>query len=201
MTFETVPVVHLDRSRFPEFPDADPEAALAQLAKRFERIAIVDVEGIRTNEPHVEFIQTASRKRSLWVDAGSRYAEDAMDLFIAGADTVTMRWNTLDSPKELDEAASLCQPGSLLLGLEFPRGAFLHHARDKRGAADVARFAESLGVGLVILTDSVDALRAAPLTTTARYAQGVRRADAARAQEMGYQGALLAPIDLGEDAP
>ena len=196
VAFETVPMLHLDRRRFPEYPTGDPEAVLTQLARAFGRVALVDVQGVRRNEADLEFVQQAARRRSVWVDAGSRFATDAMDLFVAGAETVTMRWNTLDSPEELREAAEVTQHGSLLLGLEFPRGGFLKHPKDGRSAHEAAAFAESLGLGLVLLTDAGADLRALPTSTAARFVAGVPRDRALAAQELGYQGALLAPTEL-----
>lgn len=198
MTFETLPVVHLDEGRFPEYPGDETDRVLTSLARRFGRVVIVDTAGVRKNDADLEFLQLAARHRPVWADAGSRYADDAMDLFVAGASAVTMRWNTLDRPQELVDASDVCEPGTLFLALEFPRGEFLRHARDKRDAAEVARFAEELGVGLVYIVDREDeaVLRALPAATT-RYVQGP--VSAALAQSMGFAGAMLAPTLLPEE--
>jgi hypothetical protein len=201
VAFETLPVVHLDEGRFPEYPTEDPERVLTTLARRFGRVVVVDVAGIRENDADLEFLSQAARRRAIWMDAGSRYATDAMDLFVAGADAVTMRWNTLDTPEELADAADVCQPGTLFLALEHPRGEFLRHPRDKRDAHDVARFAASLGVGLVFLLDRVDeaTLRALPEAPTPRYVQAALLPDAAQAA--GLQGLMLAPALLPAETP
>lgn len=196
VAFETVPMLHLDQRRFPEYPERAPEGVLTALARAFGRVALVDVQGVRRNEADLEFVQQVARRRSVWVDAGSRFATDAMDLFVAGAETVTMRWNTLDSIEELREAADVTQPGSLLLGLEFPRGGFLKHSKDARGPHEAAAFAESLGLGLVLLTDVGADLRALPTSTAARFVAGLPRDRALAAEELGYQGALLSPSEL-----
>lgn len=201
MAFETLPVVHLDEGRFPEYPAEDAERVLTTLARRFGRVVLVDVAGVRENDADLEFLSLAARRRAIWMDAGSRYATDAMDLFIAGADAVTLRWNTLDSPEELEEAAELCQPGTLFLALEYPRGAFLRNPRDKRDAADVAAFAASIGVGLVFVLERADeaALRALPPAPTMRYVQGALSPEAAQAA--GLQGLMLAPALLPAETP
>ena len=196
VAFETVPVVHLDRRRLPEYPGEDPEGILTGLARSFGRVVVVDVQGVRRNEADLEFVQQAGRRRSLWVDAGSRFATDAMDLFVAGAETVTMRWNTLDAPDELREAAEMTQHGSLFLGLEFPRGGFLKHPKDARTAHEAAGFAEGLGVGLVLMVDAGADLHALPTTTASRFVQGLPRDRALQAQDLGFQGAFLAASDL-----
>lgn len=200
MTFETLPVVHVDGGRFPEYPEEDPDRVLTALARRFGRVVLVDVRGVRRNDADLEFLAAAARRRSLWADAGSRFATDAMDLFVAGAEAVTMRWNTLDSVEELEEAAEMCQPGTLFVGIELPHGRFLEHPRDRRSAAEVAQLAESLGVGVVVIGDaeSEDALAALPPLTVPRYVQGA--ASAGTAQAFGFQGALLAAAQLPEEA-
>lgn len=202
VTFETLPVVHLERRRLPEYPGTDPEAAFTHLARRFGRVVLVDVTGVRTNDADLEFLQAASRRRSVWVDAGSRFATDAMDLFVAGAEAVTMRWNTLDSAAELEEAGGMAQPGSLFLGLEFPRGQFLRNPRDARDAHAVAALAREHQIGLVYLVDRADEgfLRGLPESGTLRYVQGAPPGAASTLQSMGYSGMLLAPAQLPPEA-
>ncbi|HUR68405.1 MAG TPA: hypothetical protein VM370_04105 [Candidatus Thermoplasmatota archaeon] len=196
MTFETLPVVHLDEGRFPEYPDEEPERVLTNLARRFGRVVIVDVAGVRRNDADIEFLQQAARKRAVWADAGSRYATDAMDLFVAGAEAVTVRWDTLQRVEELQEAADLCQSGTLFLALEFPHGRFRAHPRDKRSAEEVVRLAESIGVGIVYVLDAGhdEVVRALPGSATPRYVQGALTPDALQA--MGFQGAMVAPALL-----
>lgn len=198
MTFETLPVVHLERGRFPEYPVAATDLVLTRLARSFGRVVLVDAGGIRANDPDLEFIQEASRKRPLWVDAGSRYSTDAMDLFVAGADAVTMRWNTLHKPSELEEAAAIAQDGALFVGLEFPRGAFLPHAKDARTATQVVQLAQDLGLGMVFFVEKADAevARQLPTSTTPRWLQGASAQSAPDLQAWGYHGAIVGPIDL-----
>lgn len=196
MTFETLPVVHLDDGRLPEYPGQDAERVLTSLARRFGRVVVIDVAGIRRNDADVEFLQGAARRRALWADAGSRYADDAMDLFVAGADAVTIRWNTLDRAEELREAAALCEPGTLFLALEFPRGQLLKNPRDARDVSEVVREAEAHGVGVVYVLDKADdaLLRSLPGTATPRFVQGPF--NPSLVQSLGFQGVMLAPTLL-----
>jgi hypothetical protein len=195
--FETLPLVHWDAGRLPELPGEEPERALTRLARRFGRVVVVDVQGVKRNQADLEGIQAAARKRPVWVDAGSRYATDAMDLFIAGAESVTLRWNTLASPDELREVADLCAPESVHVALEHPHGAFLRHPRDGRGVHDAARLADSLGFGVVHVVDRFDPgfLRSLPQTTGERRVMGPLPDRAAELEELGFTG-LLVPADL-----
>jgi hypothetical protein len=198
VTFETLPVLHVERRRLPEYPGVDPEEAFTRLGRRFGRLALVDVTGVRTNDADLEFLQTTGRRHaSLWVDAGSRYATDAMDLFVAGAETVTMRWNTLHAAEELREASDMTQAGNLFVGLEYPRGAFLRNARDPRSADEVVKLAESVGAGVVYYVDRADEgfLRSLP-PATLRYVQGAPLSAAQALQDMDFRGMLLAPAQL-----
>jgi hypothetical protein len=198
-TFETLPLVHLERGRFPEYPGPDTEVVLTRLARSFGRVVLVDAAGVRSNDADLEFLQFASRKRAIWADAGSRFATDAMDLFVAGAEAVTMRWNTLDAPAELAEAASLAQEGALFVGLEFPRGAFLKHPRDGRDAAGVLAMAQELGIGAVLQVDRVDlaTARALPPASVTKWIQGSATSDAAtELQALGFHGAVVGPVTL-----
>lgn len=200
MSLEAVPVVHVENGQLLELPDDDVEASLTDLARRFERVAIVDVEGIRRNTADLTFLQAAGRRRSIWVDAGSRYANDAMDLFIAGAESVTLRWNTLHNAAELEEAASLCQPETLFLCLEFPGGKFLEHRKDPRPASAVVRLAESLGVGIVYVTDTADAsfVRSLPPANVPRWLMGPTKGLRDDLQSWGFHGVLARLDELPE---
>lgn len=200
--FEVVPYVHYEAGAFPDLPGESVEGALTRLAKRFGRVAVVDVSGVKRNEPELEALQAAAKRRALWWDAGSRYATDAMDLFVAGAENVTLRWNTLHSPEELAEAADLCEPGSLHLAIEHPRGAFLAHPRDRRSAGDVARYADELGVGLVHLVDRADLhfLRSLPPTTGPRRVMGPVVGHEAELETLGFAGALVPALQIPPEA-
>lgn len=199
MAFETVPVLHLDKRAFPEYPDAAPERVLTELARRFGRVGLVDVEGVRANNADLEWIHAASKRRALWVDAGSRFATDAMDVLVAGASAVTVRWSTLRAADELEEAADLLDPDALFLALEHPGGRLRAHAKDGRGADALAAWAGDVGVGLVHVVDAdadADFVRALPRAVTPCYVQGASAAVAAQARTWGYAGALVSPTQL-----
>lgn len=200
MTFETLPCLHVDDGGFPEYPGDESDRVLTTLTRRFGRVVLVDVAGVRRNDPDIEFLQHASRKRAVWADAGSRYATDAMDLFVAGAEAVTMRWNTLQRVEEMEEAAEVCQPGTLFLGLEFPKGVFLRHPSDKRDVHEVVALAESLSIGIVYMLDGTNEeslARSLPGAATPRYVRSSLAPDVL--QTMGYQGALVAPTQLPKE--
>ncbi len=196
VALEILPAVHLDQGGFPELPGEEVDAALTRLARRFGRVVVVDVAGIKRNQPELEQLQHTSKRRALWWDAGSRFATDAMDLFIAGAESVTLRWNTLQNAKELEEVASLCDPATIHLALEYPRGTFLPHSKDRIPAADVARLADRLGMSVVYVVDRSDTsfLRTLPAVTGTRHVQGPVSAVIGELEALGFTGAIV-PAD------
>ncbi|HWG91469.1 MAG TPA: HisA/HisF-related TIM barrel protein [Candidatus Thermoplasmatota archaeon] len=149
MSFARFPLVHLSRGRLEEYPTEAPAPALQGLAKRAEMAYVVDLQGLTRNKADLDIVREASRKAALWVDGGSRYATDVMDLFIAGAERVTVRWNTLHSYSELIEASDLSE--EVYLGVEFQNG-FVDNRRDPAGSVDhLFRSVQQLGVGLVLI--------------------------------------------------
>lgn len=116
-----------------------------------------------------------------------------MDLFVAGAESVTLRWNTVASVEELREAASLCDPAGLFVGLEFPGGRFLRHRKDARDARGVVSLAEELGLGVVFMVEDVSpvVLRGLPLSSqVANFVQGPVWGRGEELEALGFAGAL-----------
>lgn len=132
--------------------DAWEEAvrAVEEAAADHDRVYLVDRRGVQRNKPDVELIQEVAGEAEVWVDAGPRYAEDIVDLLVAGAAHVVVRWHTLDQARELGEAADMS--GDLSLGAEFEGKAFLENPRepetDLRPLLDRVR---RLDLGLVVV--------------------------------------------------
>lgn len=149
MTFTRLPVVHLERGALKEFPGEPLAEALARLSKRHELVYVVDLDGLRENQADLSGLNKASRNASLWLDAGSRYGTDVMDLFVAGAERVTVRWNTLHTIEELEEAAEVSE--DVFLGVEFRNG-FVDNKRMPAGSPEALfQRVEDLGIGLVVV--------------------------------------------------
>lgn len=70
------------------------------------KVLMVDLNGFRTNRPRLDFIKMFEKK-SIWVDAGVRLADFAIDIFIGGAERTILRTETLNSLDELRKAHEL----------------------------------------------------------------------------------------------
>jgi phosphoribosylformimino-5-aminoimidazole carboxamide ribonucleotide (ProFAR) isomerase len=127
---EVLPRIHiLDKEAVYQGPDGyltmdvDAFEAVSKLIADFEKVLIVDLNGVRNNRPKLDFIR-AFEKKSIWVDGGARMANNAIDLFIAGAEKVVLRTETLVSMDELLKAHELSD--QLVFQMDLSLGKFIY---------------------------------------------------------------------------
>lgn len=202
VAFEVVPLVQSHRRRLVAVPggDTEPARVLTELSRAYGQVALIDQEGVERNTPDLEFIQDNSRHAALWVDGGSRFGTDAMDVLVAGARRVTLRWSLLDSPDELEESADLAEPSSLALALEHRDGAFVRNRRARdHSAGDALARADGLGVPVIVIdvggrAFNASLMHALPASATERWWAAVVDAPArlAELERAGFTG-VLAP--------
>lgn len=204
---EVVPVLHVRRGRLVS-PDGTPypERPLDALARiSGEAVYIVDMEGIERNKPDHALLQAVAKRRSVWSDAGPRYATDAADALVAGADRVTVRWNTLASEGELRELVALSD--SAFLGIEFRRGLVPNRRDPAASLRKLFALATELGIGVVgVDLDSAGTMRGVnkalaaelqPFPGEKYFAGGVRSlGEAEELGLMGFAGALVSTAVL-----
>lgn len=86
--------------------DVVASEAVDELIAKHGKALIVDLNGFRNNRPRLDFIRKFEKK-SVWVDAGVRLADVAIDIFIGGAERTILRTETLYSVDELRKAYEL----------------------------------------------------------------------------------------------
>lgn len=125
-------------------------AAVREAARDHDRVYVVDRRGVQRNKPDVDLLQDLAGETELWVDAGPRYAEDVVDLLIAGASHVVVRWHTLDAAGELGAAADMS--GDISLGAEFHGKDFVANPREAAaGLETLLDRVRRLEMGLVVV--------------------------------------------------
>lgn len=152
MTLDVWPALEVDVPRRVGSREAREEAvqAVGEAAADHDRVYLVDRQGVQRNKPDVELIQQVADGAEIWVDAGPRYAEDVVDLFVAGAHQVVVRWHTLDEAAELGEAADMS--GDICLGVEFEGKEFLENPRVESGGLErLLDRTRRLDLGLVVV--------------------------------------------------
>ena len=86
--------------------DVVASEAVNGLISDYGKALIVDLNGFRSNRPRLDFIRMFEKK-PIWVDAGVRLVDVAIDIFIGGAEKTVLRTETLDSMNELRNAHEL----------------------------------------------------------------------------------------------
>jgi hypothetical protein len=129
----------------------DPFDVVDRLARDYPLVYVLDLDGIERGEPQLEYLQEFSRDIALWVDAGTRTADQAIDILVAGAQRVVLSSSRLDGPEELKRAWGLTT--QIVFEIELPDG--ILPALDDWNAPDpvaLARAVRALGPDHLILS-------------------------------------------------
>ncbi len=95
----------------------DPPLFAEQVLKQYPRILVVDLNGIEFNRPQVDLVQQLGALGEIWVDAGIRYAESAIDILVAGASAVVLCTKNIAGVDQLAAAVELSD--SVYLGIDW----------------------------------------------------------------------------------
>ncbi len=165
LKFETIPAVNLfkgmpmikGKKGYEPVKDSDGEDLKIQnlmdeLKERFTKFLVSDLEGINRDRPQLELIKEISTKMELWVDGGSRSADSAIDILVAGAEKVVMGTKTLKDLEELEKAFELSE--NVILGIDYDNGIVsLKKTIRDMSPLDLAREAKKMGLENIIFTD------------------------------------------------
>jgi hypothetical protein len=88
-------------------PPPDPFDVIDKLLPTYDRLYLVDLDGIERGVTQLEYIQELSRDMDLWVDAGVTTADAAIDVLVAGAQRAVLSSAHLRGPVELRRAWKL----------------------------------------------------------------------------------------------
>jgi len=98
----------------------DIHELIDELKERFNRILITDINGINRDKPQLELSRELSTKMKLWIDAGSRTRDGAIDILVAGAERVVLGTKTLIDLGELEKALELSE--NVVLDIDYDDG-------------------------------------------------------------------------------
>jgi uncharacterized protein related to proFAR isomerase len=212
-SLEILPVIHA-RGGDLVGPDAEPlEEDLKEVARRFSRnwdaVYVVDLDGLKRNRPEVGLVQQLSDRVHTWADAGARTPEDSMDLLMAGAEQVTVRYHTADEREVVRETVRISE--QVALGMEFRDQELVQNRAWPATPPELVELAEDLQIPLVVVDHSragtasgIDrsvAWHARHHEPGAYFAGGIAsQRDLDVLEDLGYEGALVSTALLeGED--
>jgi hypothetical protein len=125
---------------------------LDELSPRYAFLYLVDLDGLEHNDPQVEYIQELSREMPMWVDAGVRRADQAIDILVAGAQKAVLSSSYLGNPKELSRAWKLTT--ELVFEVETTAGRVDEVAAPwaTQDPLELVRVARAVGIGSVVVS-------------------------------------------------
>lgn len=127
-----------------------------RLTARFPRVCVVDLDGIERNRPQLDYLQEISRDLDVWLVAGVRTADQAIDALVTGASRVVLSSSSLASARELKRAWKLSQ--DLAIELEVRHGAVVAREPGWEGAPApvVAQAVRETGLAEIVLSPRAD---------------------------------------------
>jgi len=188
----------------------EPAVFAEQVLKEYPRILVVDINGIESNRPQVELIQELGELGEVWVDAGLRYAESAIDILVAGASAVVLCTKNVAGVDQL--AAAVEMSDSVFLGIDWDGAVvgedeqFRHMSpRSLRDVASNLKFPKlfftDLGrsaKGKPLEAEIIRELAAGPIPVYV--GGGVAEADLEALGKLGAAGALLGVLSIVTEA-
>jgi hypothetical protein len=93
--------------RLPSGAHPDPFDVVDRLSERYSLLYVVDLNGIEHGDPQLEYLQELARDMALWVDAGIRASDQAIDILVAGAQRAVLSSAYLRGPNALARAWKL----------------------------------------------------------------------------------------------
>jgi len=101
---ELIPLIYIENEEILIEKTSNP-ITLKDFLKQSEnanKIYVLDLDGIKKDEPNLTIYQNISRQHELWIDNGPRDLDDIVDTTMAGATDITLRRNlcpNLDIPE------------------------------------------------------------------------------------------------------
>ncbi len=135
----------------------DPEGKLYdvldvsdQLTERYGRLYLVDLDGIDHDQPQLDYLQEIARASEVWVDAGVRTGEQAIDVVVAGAYRTVLSTARLEGERELEQAWKLSTDIAFEVEVRRGPGAGPAAGWGRRSPDAIVRAVRTIGVRDVI---------------------------------------------------
>jgi uncharacterized protein related to proFAR isomerase len=139
-------------ARTPDGGRYDLFEVVDSLNERFGRIYLVDLDGVEDGDPQLDYLQEIARDTEIWLDAGARTADEAIDALVTGATRAVLSTSTLRSREELERAWGLSQELAMELELRGGRVVATSPAWAGRPPEEVTREVREVGPSHLILS-------------------------------------------------
>ncbi len=139
-------------ARTPKGVPFDPFDVVDRLSPDYALLYVVDLDGIEREDPQLDYLQELSRDMTLWVDAGVRTADHAIDILVSGARRVVLSSAYLQGPKQLARAWKLSPEIVFEIELDGTHVAPAHADWDAQDPVALARAVRAMGPDHLILS-------------------------------------------------
>jgi hypothetical protein len=119
----------------------DPFDVVDRLTSDYSMLYVVDLDGIERMDPQLDYLQELARDMTLWVDAGVRTADQAIDVLITGARRAVLSSAYLRGPRQLARAWRLST--ELVFEIEMT-GPTLAPTDERWGTTDATELARAV---------------------------------------------------------
>jgi uncharacterized protein related to proFAR isomerase len=92
----------------------------SELAKKFEKVYVYDVDGLEKNKPQLDVVQELCDEIPTLYEGGVRFGANVIDMLITGADRAVVGTSTLTSLEELRGAFKLSD--NIIFKVDFRDG-------------------------------------------------------------------------------
>lgn len=165
ISYETIPAINLFKGipvkkgaevyeplQDQDGKDIDFHELINELKRRFNKLLINDISGINRDKPQLELYREVSKKMKLWIDAGSRSRDGAIDILVAGAEKVVLGTKTLLDLEELEKVCELSE--NVVFCIDYDNGIVSTNKRIREmSPLNLAEEVKNRGVEEIIFTD------------------------------------------------
>lgn len=130
----------------------DPFDVVDRLTPDYSLVYVVDLDGIEKGDPQLDYLQEIARDVTLWVDAGVRTADQAIDVLVSGARRVVLSSAYLRGPKQLARAWRLTPEIVFEIELEGTRISPAHGEWGTEDPVALARIVRGVGPDHLVLS-------------------------------------------------
>jgi len=182
----------------------DPLALIRKAHELYGTVILEDIDAIFGGIPHLDLLKKVE-KLDVWVDGGVRFAENAMDVLVAGGAKAVIGTKTLHSFRELDKAVKLTE--NIVFQVDYCGRILGKIAVQFQKVPDVFETARTKGVETFIFMDNhcspspIEELRnqSSEELLNDLYVGILNKVDLAEAEEVPIRGAIVEALELIPD--
>ncbi len=129
-----------------------PPSSLLNILTGYEKLYLLDLDGIEHNSPQMEVIRVLSSRRELWADPGVNDIETVTDVYVAGSHRVVLSTKSMDNIELLEQAVEISR--DMVLCVDTDSGIISRSTEIcSKGIRKMIEEAVDMGIEKIVLTN------------------------------------------------